>query len=264
MYVEDRASYNGPIQVSVRTNFTVADLKEQVQNEFEIPVGVQRWILGKSLAEDDSSTLASHNITQNGQTIYLYLVAPKIEDEDLPKNQNVIDNKADHNIPVTDNGNNHKRGRYWNYELDRWSYCSSDTDEEESRMDDNPEPVVNAVNDNKKDMADPVKEEKKQAPPGKTQRLDPRDGWECPTCTLQNEPTRPGCEACTTERPKDYQIPPPGPADTLPRGATALTAPVPTKANADDHEENPVKEVKAATLPKDKVPYSNHCHHSRT
>ena len=39
-------------------------------------------------------------------------------------------------------------------------------------------------------------------------------------------PCRPGCEACATERPKDYQIPPPGPHDTIPRGATAAPAPV--------------------------------------
>ena len=26
-------------------------------------------------------------------------------------------------------------------------------------------------------------------------------GWECPTCTLRNPMERPGCQACTTERP---------------------------------------------------------------
>ena len=69
---------------------------------------------------------------------------------------------------------------------------------------------------------------KNQPPAGKTQKVDPRDGWECPTCTLQNPPNRPGCEACTTERPKDYQIPPPGPLDTIPRGGASapVTAPV--------------------------------------
>ena len=61
-------------------------------------------------------------------------------------------------------------------------------------------------------------------PSGKSQRVDPRDGWECPTCTLLNEPKRPGCEACTTERPADYVIPPPGPADTIPRNSTINTA----------------------------------------
>ena len=65
------------------------------------------------------------------------------------------------------------------------------------------------------------------ANPGKTQKVNPRDGWVCPTCTLLNEPNRPGCEACTTERPKDYKVPPPGPADTIPRGATAAAKPPP-------------------------------------
>ena len=65
---------------------------------------------------------------------------------------------------------------------------------------------------------------------GKTQRVNPKDGWECPTCTLLNEPTRPGCEACTTERPKDYVQPPLGPADTLYKGATAKPEPSTSKA----------------------------------
>jgi hypothetical protein len=34
-----------------------------------------------------------------------------------------------------------------------------------------------------------------------------------------NHPTVSGCEACTTSRPEDYVVPPPGPLDTLPRTA---------------------------------------------
>ena len=30
-----------------------------------------------------------------------------------------------------------------------------------------------------------------------------------------NDPTRPGCAACTSERPADYKVPEPGPADTI-------------------------------------------------
>ena len=44
---------------------------------------------------------------------------------------------------------------------------------------------------------------------------DPKNGWICPTCTLLNDPTRPGCAACTSERPADYKVPEPGPADTI-------------------------------------------------
>ena len=32
-------------------------------------------------------------------------------------------------------------------------------------------------------------------------------GWTCPRCTFINEPTRPGCEACSTDRPDDYEVP---------------------------------------------------------
>ena len=32
-------------------------------------------------------------------------------------------------------------------------------------------------------------------------------GWKCPVCTLINKPMRPGCEACSTGRPPDYQPP---------------------------------------------------------
>jgi len=32
-------------------------------------------------------------------------------------------------------------------------------------------------------------------------------GWKCPLCTLVNSPTRPGCAACTTERPLQYVVP---------------------------------------------------------
>jgi hypothetical protein len=94
-------------------------------------------------------------------------------------------------------------------------------------------------------------------PSGKIQRVNPRDGWECPTCTLLNEPKRPGCEACTTERPADYVIPPPGPADTIPRNTTTTTAAV-GKAQAagnlntknPTNKEAPTLKVVAATVTK--------------
>ena len=221
MFVEDRTSYNGPVQVTVKPSFTVAELKEHVQCEFEIPIGVQKWILGKSLAEDDQSTLSSHGISKSGQSIFLYLVAPKEEenieaqaakmgsnDEASSKNQEQTRN------PVP-NGE-HRKGSYWNYEEDRWSYCSDDDDDD----DDNGEKVETktvakpATSDAKEvvkadngaedvesdpeseweyfyedaELKEPEKEQNEEAaagatavknPPGKTQKVDPRDGWVC-------------------------------------------------------------------------------------
>ena len=142
MYVEDRTSYNGPVQVSVKPTFTLAELKEQVQCEFEIPVDVQRWILGKSLAEDDQSTLASHGINKSGESIYLYLVAPKegTTSKDADSNAKPVpSDKPKTSLPIKDKSNSKetddseeppRKGRYWNYEMDRWSYCSSDDEED--------------------------------------------------------------------------------------------------------------------------------------
>lgn len=35
----------------------------------------------------------------------------------------------------------------------------------------------------------------------------PKIGWPCPSCTVINEPYRPGCEVCGTARPDDYKPP---------------------------------------------------------
>ena len=76
MYVEDKTSYNGPISVIVNPNISVAELKVLVQNQFEFPANVQRWILDKTLADNDSASLASLGIDKSEQKIFLYLVAP--------------------------------------------------------------------------------------------------------------------------------------------------------------------------------------------
>ena len=49
-----------------------------------------------------------------------------------------------------------------------------------------------------------------------------------------------GCEACTTSRPDDYVIPPPGPLDTLPRTTGPVAPPVPA-TNPPEPKETKVK-----------------------
>ena len=49
----------GPIVIEVSPSITVAELKVQVEKEFEIPVDVQKWILGKQLVGEDTTTLES-------------------------------------------------------------------------------------------------------------------------------------------------------------------------------------------------------------
>ena len=76
MFVEDAVSAQGPIVVEVNPEITVADLKQQIEKEFEIPVEVQKWILGKNLVTEDDLTLSSQGVNVDGAEIFLYLVNP--------------------------------------------------------------------------------------------------------------------------------------------------------------------------------------------
>ena len=54
---------------------TVAELKTKIHTEFEIPTNVQRWIIGKNLADHDEATLVELHAV-DGSPVFLYLVAP--------------------------------------------------------------------------------------------------------------------------------------------------------------------------------------------
>ncbi|KAG7171630.1 RanBP-type and C3HC4-type zinc finger-containing protein 1-like [Homarus americanus] len=76
MYVEDKNSHQGPITFTVMASMTVGELRKKVCQDFGFPPEVQRWILGRRLADDDNHTLEHHKVTTEGCPIFLYLVAP--------------------------------------------------------------------------------------------------------------------------------------------------------------------------------------------
>ena len=190
------------------------------------------------------------------------------KDQPVAKNSPKLFSKADRPLPDPN-----RKGAYWNYEMNRWSYCEEDSEEDEVDHEQNvagaaaaaavvkPGNAVAAATSGTEDddyeweyFYEDVDEKDKKDPPVKPQakenkemvavkpvaaevkpvqkaepekvKTNPRNGWICTTCTLLNEPTRPGCAACTTERPADYQVPPPGPADTIPRDPKAEKQPV--------------------------------------
>nr|XP_045592793.1 uncharacterized protein LOC123754430 isoform X2 [Procambarus clarkii] len=79
MYVEDKNSHQGPITFTVTSSMTVGELRKKVCHDFGFPPEVQRWILGRRLADDDNQTLEHHKVTTEGCPIFLYLVAPDSE-----------------------------------------------------------------------------------------------------------------------------------------------------------------------------------------
>lgn len=205
-------SAQGPIVIEVNPNITVADLKVQVEKEFEIPVNVQKWILGKQLVSEDTVTLGSQGISQDGDKIYLYLVNPEEEKKEEVKEAPAAQQKIPLVLPTEPN----QKGRYWNYEMERWSFCNSDDDEDRQEE----IKAIDKDDDKKKeegvdkeeedeweyyydDVEIKPKEQEPKEPPVVAPAPKKVDGWECPMCTLVNPLERPGCSACTTERPAD-------------------------------------------------------------
>ena len=240
MFVEDAVSAQGPIVIHVNPSITVAELKVQVEKEFEIPVDVQKWILGKQLVGEDTTTLQSQGITADGDEIYLYLVNPGEKNEEKPDSPVSNQATATQKIPLLLPTEPNQKGRYWNYEMERWSFCNSDDD------DDRAEEVKQMNGDNNNNIAGDGEDEEweyyyddvdlkpaeaapkqeageaavepqpgpsgqqeavaaqpaQPAQPGQPTQVQKKvDGWECPVCTLVNPMARPGCMACTTERP---------------------------------------------------------------
>ncbi|CAB0036540.1 unnamed protein product [Trichogramma brassicae] len=102
LYIEDKQAQQGPIPIQVpfsilffslsyffdinmkMTNLiyqlaadtTVEQLKIKIHTEFEIPGNVQRWIIGRNLADNDKSTIEELQAVE-GSSIFLYIVAPR-------------------------------------------------------------------------------------------------------------------------------------------------------------------------------------------
>jgi len=225
LYVEDKVSHQGPFEVQVWRSMTVAQLKRQVERQFELPVAVQRWILGKALASDDNATLQQLGVTRPHHPVFLYLVAPEINQD---KVKSVIENEATKAssppaelsapTPSTSGAPPPGRGWYYNDQDDRYSYCESEVTDQSSK-DTSPEPHAEAeartVEIVEVDQEVEGQEEIEEAgiaaaavdisPTNSTGTL--TIGWRCEVCTLMNAPTRPGCLACAAPRPADYTVP---------------------------------------------------------
>ena len=203
MFVEDAVSAQGPIVVEVNPALTVAELKVQIEAEFEIPVDVQKWILGKQLVGEESVTLESQGVTSDGAEIYLYLVNPGEKQEEKPASPAPVPVKIPLVLPTEPN----EKGRYWNYEEDRWSFCHSDDEDElagEVKTPAKEHEEGGAVEKNEEDEWEYYYDDVnivKEEPPAPVPAKPEVEGWECPVCTLVNPMERPGCQACTTDRP---------------------------------------------------------------
>lgn len=176
MYVEDKSSHKGPIQVTVRPGMTLLELKQKILENFEIPIAVQRWILNEKLASADEKTLLDYGVTDEKSVLYLYLVVE-------PQKEGL---KQINKIPISPKPST-------STQEDKLSICDSEED----------------LSDYQNDVIKDDEYEGAIALPAPSENIygTLKVGWACPLCTLINSPNRPGCVACSEARPLDYVIP---------------------------------------------------------
>ena len=76
LYVEDHKQNVGPIRISVCHEWRIGELRAKIERDFGFPSDVQKWIIGKSLIEDNSRTLYELGVKKNGAKIFL-IIAPQ-------------------------------------------------------------------------------------------------------------------------------------------------------------------------------------------
>ncbi|XP_050458294.1 uncharacterized protein LOC126855033 [Cataglyphis hispanica] len=100
MYIEDKLAHQGPIPLQLPMRMTVAELKTKIHTEFEIPTNVQRWIIGKNLADHDEATLDELQAV-DGSPVFLYLVAPELNMDNVTQTNKTppAENKVVEELP---------------------------------------------------------------------------------------------------------------------------------------------------------------------
>lgn len=76
VHVEDRVADRCFVTIKVRAFDTIADLKRKMMILHNLPMEVQRWIIGKKI-HPDNTTLYQCGVRTAGHTLYLYLVTAR-------------------------------------------------------------------------------------------------------------------------------------------------------------------------------------------
>ncbi|XP_075966580.1 ranBP-type and C3HC4-type zinc finger-containing protein 1 [Anarhichas minor] len=167
-----------PVIAVVSTDMTIAQLKEKISNEFGFLPLLQRWVIGKRLAQD-RETLYSHGVRQDGDQVFLFILSAN--STQLTLHQHKHDQEQQRIEGIMESMQLLPRG------LGRGGRGGE---------------KKTAAPPETQHIPPPPPPPPKPAVPAK-----PQFGWPCPICTFLNKPTRPGCEMCGGDRPEGYQVP---------------------------------------------------------
>ncbi|KAM4613095.1 ranBP-type and C3HC4-type zinc finger-containing protein 1 isoform 2-T2 [Polymixia lowei] len=157
---------------------TIAQLKDKISHDYGFHPLLQRWVIGKRLAQD-KETLFSHGIREDGDQVFLFILSAQAakltrhqhqQDEDHQRLESIIESVL---------------------LLSRGCQPTVEKIAPPPATPQTPPPLPPKV------------------PPATKPPLPPKpqSGWSCTKCTYLNKPTRPGCEMCGEERPVEYQVP---------------------------------------------------------
>lgn len=167
------------VTLEVFPHMTIAQLKDKISQDYGFPPVLQRWVIGKRLAQD-RETLYSHGVRMDGDKAFLFILSA--DAVHLTQQQH----KLNQDVQLI-------KGVVESFEATQLltSAPNGDDKTEPAEAPRTPPPPPPHL---------PAKAKPEVAPK-------PKFGWSCSTCTYINKPTRPGCELCASDRPQDYAVP---------------------------------------------------------
>ncbi|XP_037831134.1 ranBP-type and C3HC4-type zinc finger-containing protein 1 isoform X1 [Kryptolebias marmoratus] len=170
-----------PVTLMVSSGMTIAEVKEKISRDFGFHPALQRWVIGKRLAQDQD-TLYSHGIRKDGDQAFLFILSTHAAH--LTRQQYMSDLEQQRLTGIIKSIELIPRG------LEGAGAKAPPSLESPPLLPRNVTPVKPTV-------------------PPKPQVRTPTEmlGWACGSCTFVNKPTRPGCEICGGDRPEDYKVP---------------------------------------------------------
>ncbi|XP_045884531.1 ranBP-type and C3HC4-type zinc finger-containing protein 1-like [Micropterus dolomieu] len=172
-----------PVTIVVSCDMTIAQLKEKISHDFGFSPTLQRWVIGKRLAQD-RETLYSHGVRQSGDKAFLFILSAHAAH--LTRQQHKLDQEQQRIEGIVESMESMQllpRGLGGG----GGEKTAPPPDTEQAP----PPPLL-------------------PKPPTRTKPAvlpKPQLGWACAMCTFVNKPTRPGCEMCGGDRPEDYEVP---------------------------------------------------------
>ncbi|XP_071759881.2 ranBP-type and C3HC4-type zinc finger-containing protein 1 [Centroberyx gerrardi] len=179
--VEDAQSDNYiPVTLVVSPDMTIAALKDKISHDYGFHPSLQRWVIGKRLAQD-RETLFSHGVRESGDQAFLFILSAHAAQ--LTRQQHQLDQEQQRLESIMESMSLVPRGL---------GGGGGEKIAPPPETPQTPPPL-------------PPKPPSITKPPPLLPK--PQLGWACKQCTYVNKPTRPGCEMCGDERPVAYQVP---------------------------------------------------------